>query len=144
MKFVKDDGGRAAAGYKGEANDCVCRAVAIATERPYQEIYGRLQEMIQAKFGPTKRPRGVEDQMLQELMKFLSWVWIPTTKTTHMRKDELPPGRLVVCVSGHAVAVVGGVIHDTWPSSRYGARFVQGYFKKDVSVHEDMTPNARN
>jgi hypothetical protein len=138
MKFVKDDGGRAAAGYKGEANDCVCRAVAIATERPYQEIYGRLEEMIQAKFGPTKRPRGVEDQMLQELMEFLNWVWVPTTKTTHMRKDELPPGRLVVCVSGHAVAVVGGVIHDTWPSSRYGARFVQGYFKKDVSVHEDM------
>jgi hypothetical protein len=33
---------------------------------------------------------------------------------------------------------LGGVIHDTWPSSRYGARFVQGYFKKDVSVHEDM------
>jgi Protein of unknown function (DUF2786) len=137
MKFVKDDGGRAAAGYKGEANDCVCRAVAIATERPYQEIYGRLEEMIQAKFGPTKRPRGVEDQMLHGLMETLGWVWVPTPKT-HMRKDELPPGRLVVCIKGHAVAVVDGVIHDTHPSSRHGTRFVQGYFKKDVSVHENM------
>jgi hypothetical protein len=46
MKFVKDDGGRLAAGYEGKANDCVCRAVAIATERPYQEMYDRLEEMI--------------------------------------------------------------------------------------------------
>jgi hypothetical protein len=119
MKFVKDDGGRAAAGYKGEANDCVCRAVAIATERPYQEIYGRLEEMIQAKFGPTKRPRGVEDQMLHGLMETLGWVWVPTPKT-HMRKDELPPGRLVVCIKGHAVAVVDFSV----PSNINGALYL--------------------
>jgi hypothetical protein len=97
MKFVKDDGGRLASGYNGKTNDCVCRAVAIATERPYQEIYGRLEEMIQTKFGPTKRPRGVEDRVLHELMEALGWVWVPTVKM-HLRKDELPPGRFVsVC-----------------------------------------------
>lgn len=30
MLFVYDDGGRAAAGYKGTTGDCACRAVAIA------------------------------------------------------------------------------------------------------------------
>src|SRR5262245_46562233 len=29
--FVYDDGGRAAAGFKGKAGDCVCRAIALAT-----------------------------------------------------------------------------------------------------------------
>ena len=44
MKVQHNDGGRAAAGYKGSADDCVTRAVAIATERPYQEVY---EEMTQ-------------------------------------------------------------------------------------------------
>ena len=42
MKFIRDDGGRAAAGYKGEAGDCVTRAVAIASGRPYREVYAAL------------------------------------------------------------------------------------------------------
>lgn len=29
LDFIKDDGGRAAAGYKGETGDCVVRAVSI-------------------------------------------------------------------------------------------------------------------
>ncbi len=34
MDFLCDDGGRAAAGYKGRAADCVVRAIAIATQKP--------------------------------------------------------------------------------------------------------------
>ena len=44
MPFVKDDGGRSAAGYKGQAGDCVCRAVAIASGLPYAEVYATLAE----------------------------------------------------------------------------------------------------
>jgi hypothetical protein len=33
MKFNYNDGGREAAGFKGFTGDCVCRAIAIATER---------------------------------------------------------------------------------------------------------------
>ena len=39
LKVNIDDGGRAAAGYKGETNDCACRAIAIATGMPYQKVY---------------------------------------------------------------------------------------------------------
>jgi len=38
MDFIYNDGGRVAAGYKGRAGDCVVRAIAIATQRPYQEV----------------------------------------------------------------------------------------------------------
>ena len=31
MRFVYDDGGRKAAGYKGDTSDCTVRAIAIAT-----------------------------------------------------------------------------------------------------------------
>ena len=137
MRVIIDDGGRASAGYKGQANDCVCRAVAIATERPYQEIYDRLEAMIQAKFGPTKRPPGVEALMHDGVMRALGWVWVPTSKV-HLRKDDLPSGRLVVCISYHAVAVVDGVLHDTHDCSQYGTKSIRGYYKKDVSVHESM------
>jgi hypothetical protein len=148
MKVVIDDGGRAAAGYKGKANDCVCRAVAIATERPYQEIYDRLETMIVAKFG-SKRPPGVEDAMHQELMGTLGWTWVPNVSNkkghqTRLRKDELPSGRLVVRIHKHAVAVVDGVIHDTYNSSgKHGSRPIRGYFKKDMSAHHTMSSERK-
>jgi hypothetical protein len=39
MDFIYNDGGRVATGYKGRASDCVVRAIAIATQKPYQEVY---------------------------------------------------------------------------------------------------------
>lgn len=42
MEFIYDDGGRAEAGYKGHTGDCVVRAVAIATQLPYQDVYDAL------------------------------------------------------------------------------------------------------
>jgi hypothetical protein len=44
MNYVYDDGGRAQAGYKGQAGDCTVRAIAIATELPYQEVYDELSQ----------------------------------------------------------------------------------------------------
>ena len=39
LPFKYNDGGRAAAGYKGQASDCVCRAIAIATGMQYEAVY---------------------------------------------------------------------------------------------------------
>ena len=36
LELKINDGGRAAAGYKGQAGDCVVRSIAIATRMPYQ------------------------------------------------------------------------------------------------------------
>ena len=44
MMWVKDDGGRAAAGYVGNTGDCVTRSIAIATGLPYKEVYDALAE----------------------------------------------------------------------------------------------------
>jgi hypothetical protein len=47
----------------------------------------------------------------------------------HLRDGELPPGRLVVKVSRHYAAVIGGVLHDTHDSTRGGTRCVYGYWR---------------
>lgn len=52
MPWTYDDGGRAAAGYRGETRDCVARAVAIVTLMPYRDVYDLINELAQAE-----RPR---------------------------------------------------------------------------------------
>ena len=44
LELEINDGGRAAAGYKGKAGDCVVRSIAIVTKLPYQKIYDDLYE----------------------------------------------------------------------------------------------------
>lgn len=138
-----DDGGRAAAGFAGRApGDCVCRAIAIAAELPYIDVYHRLDmiaqdEVKRQRRNPPRRssPRlGVWRSTYDRLLTDLGWSWTPTMSigsgcTVHLRADELPPGRLVVSVSRHLCAVVDGVIYDTHDPSRDGTRCVYGYWR---------------
>jgi hypothetical protein len=149
---VYDDGGRAAAGYKGTAGDCVCRAIAIATERPYQEVYETLRSGLREYAGSRRdrtakriargrgrrgtTPRnGISPKVYGPYLKALGWQWTPTMRIgsgckVHLRANELPPGRLIVQVSRHLAAVIDGVIHDTHDCSRSGTRCVYGYWAK--------------
>lgn len=141
MRFIYDDGGRAEAGFKGTTNDCVCRAIAIATERPYIEIYdmineyGKKERKGKRKSGKSSARTGVYPATIRKIMAALGWEWHPTMLigsgcTTHLKADELPTGRLVVNVSKHIVAVIDGVIYDTYDCSRDETRCVYGYYTK--------------
>ena len=141
--YVFNDGGRAAAGFKGSAGDCVCRAIAIAAQLPYQEVYDRLAEgnASQRKSKRTgKQPRSARNgiyttrKWFKDYMRELGFVWTPTMQIgsgcqVHLRADELPSGRLVCNVSRHQVAVIDGVINDTYDCSRKGTRCVYGYWR---------------
>ena len=54
--YKYNDGGRADAGYKGKAGDCVVRAIAIATGLPYQEVYDGLKVANQ-EYSDNRRTR---------------------------------------------------------------------------------------
>jgi hypothetical protein len=129
MKFTHNDGGRAAAGYAGKAHDCVCRAIAIAAELPYRQVHDALHATGSSPdFGVTK-------QTTRKFMAALGWTWTPTMRIgsgckVHLRDGELPNGRLVVKVSKHVVAVIDGVAHDTYDSTRDGTRCVYGYYSR--------------
>lgn len=141
MLFIYDDGGRAEAGYKGDANDCVARAIAIATEIPYREVYADLNRVALHERPRDGRQRsnsrgGVYRQTYQRYLEELGWNWVATMQigsgcTVHLRADELPPGRLITRLSMHVCAVVDGIVHDTHDPSRDGSRCVYGYFIKE-------------
>ena len=141
MKFQFNDGGRAAAGYKGQAGDCAVRAIAIATGKPYQEVYDAINVLaLNERTGTRKRGKsnartGVFKQTFRKYMTSLGWTWTPTMAIgsgckVHLRDGELPMGRLAVCVSRHYVAVIDGVINDTYDDQRGGTRCVYGYFSR--------------
>lgn len=139
MRFVVDDGGRAAAGYKGKAGDCVTRSIAIASGKPYQEVYDALNGLAvsertgRKKRGVSSSRSGVYKQTYKKYLASIGWRWVPTMFIgqgckVHLRSDELPKGRLIVSTSKHLTAVIDGAIHDTSDPSRGGDRCVYGYF----------------
>lgn len=143
MKFTYNDGGRAAAGFKGQTGDCVCRSIAIASELPYQHIYDWLNGTAtdwnkrRAKRGRrlSSARTGVHKEVYGRVLEALGFKWTPTMHigsgcTVHLRADELPSGRLVVNVSKHLVAVIDGVVHDTFDDQRNGTRCVYGYWRR--------------
>lgn len=122
LRFEYDDGGRAAAGYKGSAGDCVCRAIAIITDMPYEEVYQRLS----SGAGQERKTRGrsarngirTSRKWFKEFMRTIGFEWVPcmgigTGCKVHLADGELPMGALIVSVSKHYTAVIDGVILDT-------------------------------
>ena len=140
-KYKFSDGGRAAAGFKGDAGDCVARSIAIATGRPYLEVYNTLNHLAKSERTGKRKKRkssarnGVYRSTSHRYLKSLGWTWVPTMAIgsgckVHLRADELPAGRLIVRVSKHLTAMIDGVIHDTHDCSRDGTRCVYGYYHK--------------
>jgi hypothetical protein len=139
LPWVPDDGGRAAAGFRGHAGDCVTRAIAIATGLPYRQVYDGLDELARDLDGPdgirvagTART-GVIRAVYEQYLSGLGWAWHPvmgigTGCRVHLRAGELPPGRIITRLSGHMAAVIDGVVHDTEDPGRAGTRCVYGYF----------------
>jgi hypothetical protein len=140
MKVIIDDGGRAAAGYKSRAYDCVTRSIAIATGLPYAQVRADL-----ALVADRERPRrgrkksspdaGIRIRTIRRYLKGLGWTWVPTMHigsgcTVHLKDGELPMGRLIVNVSKHITAVIDGVIHDSHDPTREGTRCVYGYWHR--------------
>lgn len=143
--WVYDDGGRLAAGFKGEAGDCTVRAIAIAAEMDYREVYDALFDRGRRKWEGTltgaaltraASPRnGIHPAITRGYLDWLGWEWTPTMGigsgcTTHLRPEELPAGRIIVRLSRHLAAVVDGVVHDTFDCSRDGTRCVYGYWHR--------------
>lgn len=135
LPFVVDDGGRSAAGWIGQAGDCVTRAIAIATGKPYAEVYAALADREAALGRPRSARNGVARKAYEPYLFDLGWLWVPTMSigsgcTVHLAAGELPnPDRCIVRLSKHMAAVIDGKVHDTFDPGREGTRCVYGYFE---------------
>jgi hypothetical protein len=149
-----NDGGREAAGYRGSTGDCVIRALTLATypevvahpDIPeagtrYKSMYDALQRRQKAYVKKTLKQdtlgrhsvrNGVINPVYREMLKDAGWRLTATKAKrprVHLRAEELPAGRLIVEVNRHLVAVIDGVIYDTFDSSRDGTRPVYSYWE---------------
>jgi len=144
MRFEYNDGGRATAGYKGHAGDCVTRAIAIAAGLPYMDVYKSLssgcreQRLTKRSYRMQSARSGVNTRRkwFKDYMHSLGFEWVPTMGIgtgcqVHLRADELPPGRLVVAVSKHYTAVINGVIYDTHDPSERGTTIYHPNYPED-------------
>ena len=148
LKFKVNDGGRAAAGYKGQASDCVVRSIAIVTGMTYKKVYNDLYNANEffRKTSKTKLARSLKQKndsprsgthrvVLKNYLAQLGFQWTPTMFVgqgckVHLKKEELPSGTLLVSCSKHITVVKDGVLHDTHDCSRNGTRCVYGYWTK--------------
>jgi len=150
IDFVYNDGGRSKYFDNKKVGDCVTRAVAIASGMDYKEVYDFLAEsnakqrvtirqkrskraMRKARKVTASHGISVTRKWFKDYMKSLGFTWTPTMFIgsgckIHLRKRELPNGRIICNVSKHSVAVIDGVIHDTYDCSREGTRCVYGYW----------------
>lgn len=142
LEWRLDDGGRAAAGFRGRADDCVTRAIAIASGRPYRDVYNDLferarqdNERRRAKSTKLSPRLGSQRGIYEPYLAELGWEWVPTMRIgsgcqVHLAAGELPGDRpLIARLSRHVAAVIDGVVHDTYDPTAGGLRCVYGYFQ---------------
>ena len=131
MEWIYDDGGRSKYFKASKVRDCAVRAISIATGKDYKEVYDALKELNGGKSCRNGTPKKVDKTYL----KNIGWKWHATMKIgegciTHLCKEELPKGTLIVQVSHHLTCVKDGVIYDTFDCSRGEKRCVYGYWSK--------------
>ena len=142
LVFKYNDGGKWKAGYRGNSGDCACRAIAIATGKPYREVYDELnlaakcERRSKNSQDKSSARGGMYQTTVRRYLKALGWKWIPTMTIgsgcrIHLRADELPMGRIIVRVSKHVTCMIDGIINDTFNPDRQGLRCVYGYWTQE-------------
>lgn len=127
-----DDGGRAASGRKGSAGDCVARALAILTGRPYDECYRRLADA-NADFEGRSRSRkirkhgrsarnGVHKRAGRKVFSEFGLVQVkipPGPRPTFTEAHRIH-GDCIVSTTRHVCAIVGDELRDTFDGRMAG------------------------
>lgn len=116
--WIRDDGGRTAAGLRGRAGDCVVRALAVVADIPYRQAMTTLTQWTRT---PT---RGARVGAALEALRGLGWRvhsvvgLAPVTVQEFVESPSLATGRYLLltrCDAGaHLVGVRDGRVHDTW------------------------------
>ena len=131
LELKINDGGRSRYFKAESVGDCVTRAIAIASQKDYKEVYDALKALM----GKGNSPRnGVDKKTITKYMNGQGFTWVSKMKVgqgviCHLAKNEVPmKGRIICSCSHHLVAVVDGVVNDTYDSRREGTRAVYGYW----------------
>ena len=147
MKYTFNDGGRSEH-YKGKTGDCVTRAISIATKMPYDVVYNALFDIARNWKGNSKKairiratasPRKSTNRNVS--VKFLNDVLgLVEVREKHKINDTLfYKGTYIVKVRRHFIAIIDGVINDTWDSRKTTGRFTPDEFDNPMPQWKTVT-----
>jgi len=114
--YTYSDGGRFAAGYKGSAQDCVARAIALAFQQTdeYKIIYHRLAQGQRALGLPATARNGIRSLVSRNLLEAQGARFTDIKKWKRgLLPGDFPKGRFIAVFKGHFAACIDGVLFDT-------------------------------
>lgn len=128
IRFERDDGGRAAAGYRGDAGDCAVRAFCILTGADYHAAYKEfayansvMRDERDSQRGVRSARNGVVKRAYEAVFRRHGIVKVkqgrgvkPTYTEAHERY-----GNCIVSTRGHLAAIVDGALRDTFDGRGY-------------------------
>lgn len=131
LNFKYNDGGRQAAGYKGNASDCGARAMAIALGIDYKVAYTELAQANKDKGHAKSARNGIYKDIYEDVLKKYGWIWhaAPKINGRKARCSDMPLGTVIARQAGHYVAVINGIPNDIWDCSH---KMVYGYWTKEI------------
>ena len=108
--YVYGDGGRWEAGFKGSAGDCVTRALAILTGRPYRERYRALANANARAGGKRSARNGIRKGAEAEVFQACGLVKVALGKGPRPTYSEAYQqyGDCIVSTTRHLAALVDG------------------------------------
>ena len=125
MQFIYNDGGRSKYFKAKGVGDCVTRAICIATQKDYKEVYDVLSKMSKKKYGSRESARnGVYKDIWKKYLKTLEDAHIlkkikcceiGNSQKVHLVEEELPSvGTYIVQCAKHLTCIKNGKLYDTW------------------------------
>ena len=131
MKYEYNDGGRSLYFRTIRKDYDVIRALSIVKDADYLETLRLCERITKSYLGD-----GILKRDLKKVMISFGGEWHPcmsagTGCKVHLRKEELPNGRIICQLTKHYTAVINGVINDTFDPSRNGSRCIYGYWSFD-------------
>lgn len=109
---------------KKEVPDCVIRAIAIALNMPWIQVFDELYTVARNDFNmPSSDAVWGHYLMLKGFEPFLLPNHCPSCITIEDFTNEFPQGTYIIGTGSHAVAVINGNYWDSWDSGRELASF---------------------
>ena len=103
---------------KRNVNDCSVRAIALATEKSWDETYRELSDFARVQGITFSEVEFIDDYLEKRYEKYC----VDRSRFIALEDflNEKLPGRWLITMGGHITAVVNGICYDTFdPSKRF-------------------------
>ena len=119
QNFTFNDGGRADTGRKGSAGDCGVRAMSIALGPDYDACYKELAQANKDAGGKKSARNGLKKTVYEKVLNKHGGFWKAAPKFDGRKARAADTeGVCIARMAGHYCAVIEGVPHDTFDSSK--------------------------